>query len=70
MTHEHRFSVYCECADQDCKTEIWVTLDEWDSAKSGPNRMIVVPGHALGAGEQVADETDRYLVVEAGIPPV
>jgi hypothetical protein len=65
-----RFSVYCECADEACTAEIEVSLAEWDEAKSAPNRLIVVPGHPLSAGERVVAENDRYAVAEGGTPPV
>ena len=67
---EPRFSIYCECADEDCRVEVWLTLEEWDDAKSKPNRIVVARGHPLSAGERVIGETDRYLVAEGGTPPV
>jgi hypothetical protein len=65
-----RFSIYCECADEDCRTEIWLTLHEWDRAKERPNRTILALGHPPDAGTIVLFETDRYLVFEGGHPPV
>ena len=67
---EERFSVYCECADEDCRTEIWLTLSEWDAAKSRPNRIVIAPGHPLAAGETIVHETERFAVAEGGRPPV
>ena len=67
---DHRFSIYCECADEDCKVELWLTLPEWDAAKAKPNRIIVATGHPLAAGEHVVGETDRYVIAEGGTPPV
>ena len=64
------FSIHCECADEICNAELWLTLEEWERAKSGPNRSVLVPGHPPGAGEMVVEETDRYVVVEGGHPPV
>jgi len=65
-----RFNVYCECADEDCTEEISLTLEEWDEAKSAPNRVVACPGHPLGAGERVILQTDRYVVAEGGVAPV
>ncbi len=67
---DERFSVYCECADEDCRTEIWLTLAEWDAAKSRPNRIVVALGHPLDAGATIVHETDRYAVAEGGTRPV
>jgi hypothetical protein len=70
MDAPQRFSVFCECDDEDCTVEIELTLEEWDDAKSAPNRLIVVTGHPLGAGERVVAQTDRYEIAEGGTPPV
>ena len=67
---QHRFSIYCECADEDCRAELWLTLDEWEVAKSAPNRVVASPGHPLSAGERVIEENERFVVAEGGIPPV
>ena len=67
---QHRFSIYCECADEDCVAELWLTLDEWNEAKSQPNRSVVVPGHPLAAGERVIAENERFSIAEGGTPPV
>jgi hypothetical protein len=67
---EERFSVYCECADEDCRTEVWLTLGEWDAAKARPNRIVIALGHPLSAGEAIVHQTDRFAVAEGGVPPV
>ena len=64
------FDVYCECADEACTTKLFVSLAEWEDAKSAPNRSIVAHGHPLAAGERVIAETDRYVLAEGGTPPV
>ena len=70
MVDRFTFSVYCECADEDCLEEITLSIEEWNEAKSGPNRTIARVGHPLAAGEQVIAENERYVVAEGGIPPV
>ena len=67
---EQRFHIYCECADEGCRTQIWLTLAEWDWAKSAANRCLIAPGHPLAAGETVVHETERFAVVQGGQPPV
>ncbi len=67
---DRRFSVYCECSDEACRTEIWLTLAEWNGAKSRPNRIVIAPGHPLAAGEMILEETKRFVVAEAGTPPL
>jgi hypothetical protein len=67
---DDRFSIYCECADEDCEVELWLTLPEWDAAKARPNRIIVARDHPLAAGEHVVEETDRYVIAEGGTPPI
>ena len=65
-----RFNVYCECADEECRAEISLTLEEWDEAKSAPNRILAVRGHPLAAGERIVLERHGYVVAEGGTPPV
>ena len=65
-----RFTIYCECADEDCTAELSLSLEEWNEAKSAPNRTIALPDHPLAAGERVIATTDRYVVAEGGTPPV
>jgi hypothetical protein len=65
-----RFSVYCECADEDCTEQISITLEEWEQAKSAPNRTIACREHPLAAGERIVLELPGYVVAEGGTPPV
>lgn len=63
---EDRFAVFCECVEDDCRTEIWISLDEWDRAKAAPGRLVVALGHRIVAGALIVLETDRFAVIELG----
>jgi hypothetical protein len=57
-----RFKVYCECVDEDCETELELTLDEWDALRERPGAYQVAPGHPAAVGEQIVERHDRYEV--------
>jgi hypothetical protein len=54
----------CECADLSCKAVLDMSLLEYESARSSPVRFPVLPGHDLPDVERVAEENERYAVVE------
>jgi hypothetical protein len=56
----------CECARIDCAQRIELTLDEYESARSSPNRFLIAPAedHFDADVERVVERTERYWVVE------
>jgi hypothetical protein len=63
---EERFTVYCECVDDDCEAEVELTLDEWDAIQARPGAYPVAPGHPIDAGEEIVERNDRYEVAAPG----
>ena len=59
---EERFTVYCECVDDDCEAELELTLDEWDAIQARPGAYPVAPGHPTEPGDQLVERNDRYEV--------
>jgi hypothetical protein len=53
----------CECADIECHTPIALSVSEFESAHSQPDRYTVSPGHLLPEFEEVTDQHDRYWVL-------
>jgi hypothetical protein len=56
--------IVCECGDPDCVDGVEVTVGEYMSAHSAPNRFITRPGHIFPDAERVAQRGDRYWVVD------
>jgi hypothetical protein len=54
----------CECGDRDCIESVELTVDEYTSAHSAPNRFTVKPGHIFPEVERVAGTDARFWVVE------
>jgi len=54
----------CECADENCVEPMRMTLGEYETLRSQPNRFAVLPGHVYGEVERVIDQHDGYVVVE------
>jgi hypothetical protein len=56
----------CECANESCIELIPLTLAEYETVRSKPNRFFVLAddAHFWPDVEQVVDRTDRYWIVE------
>ena len=54
----------CECGNADCVATLMVTVDEYETAHSTPDRFIVKPDHVYPDVEQVREHHDHYWVVE------
>ena len=54
----------CECGDPDCIEGLDLTVEEYVSAHSAPNRYTVKPQHTFRDLERVAERHDRFWVVE------
>jgi hypothetical protein len=54
----------CECGDGECIEGVELTVDEYTSAHSAPNRFTVKPEHVFPEVERVAETGERYWVVE------
>ena len=63
---EERFTVYCECVDDDCEAELELTLDEWDAIHGRPGAYPIAPGHPTEPDEQIVERNDRYEVAAPG----
>ena len=56
----------CECADENCRELIVLSMDEYDEIRGNPRHFLNAPGHvraAQGAAEVVKDR-GRYTIVE------
>jgi hypothetical protein len=54
----------CECADENCVEPMRMTLGEYETLRSQPNRFAVLPGHVYPEVEYVVTENERYAVVK------
>jgi hypothetical protein len=54
----------CECGNADCIGALMVTVDEYETAHSTPDRFIVKPEHVYPDVEHVLEHHDHYWVVE------
>lgn len=58
------FAVACECYDTGCLETIDIRAEDYFKVRAEPRRFVVRPGHLLPELEHVAQESDRYVVVE------
>ena len=54
----------CECGNGDCITALTATVEEYEQAHSAPNRFIVQRGHVYPDVEHIAEQHDRFWIVE------
>jgi hypothetical protein len=54
----------CECGDGECIEGVELTVDEYTSAHSAPNRFTVKPDHVFPEVERVTETGARFWVVE------
>jgi hypothetical protein len=54
----------CECVDMGCTTAIKLSIPEYESIRSHPNRFFVARGHEIDDVERTLEEVRDYLVVE------
>jgi hypothetical protein len=58
------FSVFCECALADCRTQIEIRLTEYVRVRRHTHRFIVAPGHDQPEIERVVERHPDYVIVE------
>jgi hypothetical protein len=54
----------CECGDSECIEGMEMTVDDYTSAHSAPDRFSVKPGHVFPEAERVVESHDRFWLVE------
>lgn len=54
----------CECDDGTCSERMELTQGEYEAVRLDPRRFAVLPGHFNSRIEQLAEQTERYWVVE------
>ncbi len=59
-----RFCFMCECADDSCTAALELTLAEYDSARSRPAAVLLLPGHRIAGVGRVRETSERFAVVE------
>jgi hypothetical protein len=58
VSFDSRVPFLCECTDERCVELVSLPLDEYDSVRSDPGRMVTIPGHPVtGSAKVVADLT-------------
>ena len=58
----------CECGRIDCATMMQLTQEEYEAARAGGERFIVVPGHEHSGIDQVYARHEGFVVVGT-LPP-
>jgi hypothetical protein len=54
----------CECSDEACMHVMWMTVLEYDSARSDPAHFAVLPGHQRPASQSVVRRSKRFVLVK------
>ena len=53
----------CECGRIGCNTTLTLSLEDYESARTGFERFVLVPGHELEDLERVVERGDGYIIV-------
>jgi hypothetical protein len=53
----------CECGNLGCTETVELAISDYEEVRTGFERFLVVPGHELGAIEDVVERHGSYLVV-------
>jgi hypothetical protein len=56
--------ILCECGRDGCVERIILSIAEYESAHSEPDRFVVISGHENAEIERVVERTRRYVVVD------
>jgi hypothetical protein len=54
----------CKCGDRECIEGVELTIDEYTSAHSSPDRFTVKPEHVYPEVERVTETGARFWIVE------
>jgi hypothetical protein len=54
----------CECGCVDCATMMRLTQEEYEAAREGGERFIVVPGHEQSGLDRIYARHEGFFVVE------
>ena len=57
------FEFHCECGTG-CAEKVQMTIAEYESVRSQDDRFALVPGHETPELEQIAERTERYVIVD------
>ncbi len=61
---DERIPFLCECGDQQCVEALELTVGEFTTSHSAPDRFTVKPEHVFAEVERVAEKHPHYWVVE------
>jgi hypothetical protein len=53
----------CECGRIGCNTTLTLSLEDYETARTGFKRFVLVPGHELTDLERVVERGDGYVIV-------
>jgi hypothetical protein len=53
----------CECGRLGCNTTLTLSLDDYESARTGFERFVLFPGHELTAVERIVQQGEGYVIV-------
>jgi hypothetical protein len=56
--------IVCECSDRECVETLLITVTEYAAVRAHGNRFAVISDHQDRAVERVADQNERFLIVE------
>lgn len=60
---------YCECADENCRERIAVSIGKYKRLHQNKKHFIVIPGHEVSQCEFVIKTTLHYTIVEKYMTP-
>lgn len=64
-----QLNFYCECADENCRQRIPLSLKKYQELHKNRRQFIVIPGHEVSAIERVIAKKRTYTEVEKTIAP-
>jgi len=56
--------ILCECGNTECSERIMLTQAEYEAIRRIPTHFAVLHGHDIPAVERIAEQNERYVVVE------
>ncbi len=64
LSLDGRAPFICECRNERCTEFMPIALDEYEAARSRPERFLTVPGHELSVPARIVAETERFSLLE------
>ncbi len=64
-----RLQFVCECADENCRETIELSISEYEAARGNDQEFIIKPGHEQSDVEKVVKRDGHFVVEKFFTPP-